>query len=91
MPGVSRVGVDTAGAVIFGILAPTVTINGSPVVVLGAQVTPHAPGPPHAPAPPVMVQASGSVTAGGIPVCRQGDAASCGHPATGSGDVFAGG
>lgn len=89
MPGVSRVGVDTAGATIVGVLAPTVCVNGSNIVCQGAAVTPHLPGPPHSTSP-VMVGASGTVYAGGIAVCRQGDAASCGHTATGSGDVFAG-
>lgn len=91
MPGVSRVNVDTAGAPIFGVLVPSVTVNSRKIVVRGAQVTPHVPGPPHSPAPPVMVGCSSSVFAGGIPVCRQGDQASCGHPATGSSNVSAGG
>ena len=89
MPGVSRVGVDIAGGIIYGILAPTVFVDGSPIVVQGAEVTPHPAGPPHSPTPPVMAQHSSTVYANGIPVCRQGDQASCGHPATGSGDVFA--
>lgn len=88
MPGVARVGQDTAGATIIGNLAPTVIVNGSPTAVLGAAVAGHG-DPPHA--APVMAQASGTVFAQGIPVCRAGDQASCGHPATGSGDVFAGG
>jgi len=37
-----------------------------------------------------MVGGSGTVFANGIPVSRAGDAASCGHPASGSGDVIAG-
>jgi uncharacterized Zn-binding protein involved in type VI secretion len=44
--------------------------------------------PPHL--SPVMVGSSGTVFASGIAVSRAGDAASCGHTATGSGDVFAG-
>lgn len=89
MPGISRVGVDSAGGTIVGNLAPTVFVNGAPIVVQGAAVTPHGL-PPHSPQP-VMVGHSSTVFACGIPVCRQGDAASCGHPATGSGNVFAGG
>lgn len=89
MPGVSRVGVDAAGGTIVGNLAPTVFVNGAPVVVLGAAVEPHAPFvPPHL--APVMVGSSGTVFASGIAVCRAGDAASCGHAASGAGDVFAG-
>lgn len=89
MPGISRVGVDAAGGTIVGNLAPTVFVNGAPIVVKGADVEPHPPLPPHTTAP-VMVGCSSSVFANGIPVVRQGDAASCGHPASGSGDVFAG-
>lgn len=89
MPGVSRVGVDTAGGLIIGSLAPTVFVDGAPVAVLGADVQPHPPGPPHTSAP-VMVGSSATVYANGIGVCRAGDAASCGHTATGSSDVFAG-
>lgn len=89
MPGISRVGVDTAGGTITGNLAPTVFVNGAPIAVQGADVESHAPAPPHVGAP-VMVGASGTVFAHGIPVCRAGDAASCGHTANGSGNVFAG-
>lgn len=88
MPGVSRVGVDLAGGMIVGNLAPTVFANGSPVAVQGAAVESHPPVPPHTGAPS-MVGHSGTVYANGIGTCRQGDAASCGHAATGSGDVFA--
>lgn len=90
MPGISRVGVDTAGGTIVGNLAPTVFVNGAPIVVQGADVESHPPFPPHT-GQPVMVGHSSTVFACGIPVVRQGDAASCGHPATGSGSVFAGG
>lgn len=90
MPGVSRVQQDSAGGTIVGVLAPGVYVNGTNIVCLGAAVTPHPPAPPHTSAPS-MAQASATVFADGIPVCRQGDAASCGHAATGSGDVFAGG
>lgn len=89
MPGISRVGVDAAGGTIVGNLAPTVFVNGAPVVVKGADVEPHPPVPPHTTGP-VMVGCSATVFACGIPVVRQGDAASCGHPASGSGNVFAG-
>lgn len=88
MPGISRVGVDAAGGTIVGNLAPTVFVNGAPIVVKGANVVPHGL-PPHSPQP-VMVGCSSTVFANGIPVVRAGDAASCGHAASGSGDVFAG-
>jgi len=44
--------------------------------------------PPHR--TPVMIGASSKVFANGIPICRLGDPASCGHPATGSSKVIAG-
>jgi uncharacterized Zn-binding protein involved in type VI secretion len=87
MPGISRVGVDAAGSTIVGNLAPTVLVNGSPIAVKGAAVAGHGRGPHSG---PVMVGASGTVTANGIPVCRAGDSASCGHVASGSGNVSAG-
>lgn len=90
MPGISRVGVDSAGGTIVGALVPSVHINGAPIAVVDAAVDPHPPTPPHTTAP-VMVGHSATVRAGGIPVCRAGDAASCGHAATGSATVFAGG
>ena len=89
MPGVARVGQDTAGGTQLGSQAPTVFVNGSVIVVLGDLVAAHGV-PPHSPMP-TMAAASTTVFAGGIGVCRQGDAASCGHPSTGSGNVFAGG
>lgn len=85
MPGVSRVGVDSAGSSITGNLVPSVLVNGSPIAVKGAAVASHG-----AHINPVMVGASGTVFAGGKPVCRAGDAASCGHSASGSGNVLAG-
>lgn len=90
MPGIARVSLDTAGGTIIGVLVPSVRVNGAPIAVLGAAVTPHPPVPPHTTAP-VMVGHSSTVRAGGIPVCRAGDVASCGHAATGSATVFAGG
>ena len=88
MPGISRINQDTAGGTIIGILAPSVFVNGTPIAVLHCAVQGHGSG---AHAGPVMAQASSSVFAESIPVCRQGDAASCGHPATGSANAFAGG
>ena len=87
--GVSRVGVDSAGGIILGMGAPTVFVNGRPVVVVGDAVSPHGPPiPPHI--GPVMQTGSSTVSANGIPVCRAGDLANCGHTATGSQNVFAG-
>lgn len=87
MPGVSRVSTDSAGGLIVGDLAPTVFVNGNPVVVKGAAIVAHGL-PPHAPTP-VMVGSSSTVYAHGIAVCRSGDGATCGHSANGSSNVFA--
>lgn len=87
MPGVARVNQDAAGGLIIGALAPTVYVNGQPIAVQGAPVQGHGVGTHAA---PVMHDHSSTVYAGGIAVCRAGDAASCGHPASGSGNVFAG-
>lgn len=87
--GVARVGVDVAGGVQLGLAAPTVFGDGSNVVVLGDLVAGHPFGPPHTPSP-VMASASSTVFACGIPVCRAGDVASCGHATSGSSDVFIG-
>lgn len=86
MPGVSRAGLDMAGGTIVGVLVPSVFVNGANIVVVGATIEGHGL-PPHA--APVMAAGSGTVYAGGIPVCRAGDPATCGHVATGSGNVFA--
>jgi uncharacterized Zn-binding protein involved in type VI secretion len=96
MTGVARVGVDSAGGTIIGALVPTVTVNGAPIAVLGAAVLPHAPYPPPPPfavhqVAVIMEQGSATVFAGGKPVCRAGDLASCGHAAEpGSSTVLAG-
>jgi uncharacterized Zn-binding protein involved in type VI secretion len=41
-------------------------------------------------AAPVMVKGSSTVFCNGLPACRKGDLASCGHVATGSSTVFIG-
>lgn len=86
MPGIARVGVDTAGGTILGGGQSSVFCNGSLVAVLNDAVQGHGSGP-HA--GPTMVQASTDVFAEGKRVCRQGDQASCGDAATGSSDTFA--
>ena len=87
MPGISRVGQDVAGGVILNGGNGTVFANGALVAVRGSILASHG-SPPHS--APIMVGASGIVFAQGIPVCRQGDTASCGHTASGSGNVSAG-
>jgi uncharacterized Zn-binding protein involved in type VI secretion len=87
MPGVARVLGDNAGGTQLGPGAPSVKTEGFTTAVMGDRIAPHG-DPPHV--TPVMVQASGTVFAEGIQVCRQSDAASCNHTSTGSGTVFAG-
>ena len=87
MPGITRVGQDVAGGTIINGANGSVFANGALIAVRGSGVVSHG-SPPHSAA--IMVGSSGTVFAQSIPVCRQGDSASCGHVATGSGTVFAG-
>lgn len=57
-------------------------VAGELVVLLGDPVTPHPPVPPHTTAP-VMAEGSAWMSIDGVPVCREGHAASCGHLSTG--------
>lgn len=86
MPGIARVGIDTAGGTILGGGQSSVYVNGALAAVIGDAVTSHGL-PPHASA--TMVEGSSSVFINNIGVCRAGDAASCGDVATGSSDTFA--
>jgi len=86
MPGATRTGTDSAGGTELSPPQGTVYVNGALWTVKGTPVAGHGV-PPHD--APVMVGSSGTVFAEGIAVCRSGDAASCGHTASGSGDVFA--
>ena len=87
MPGIARVGQDTAGGLINGGGQSTVFVNGKLAAVIGDAVASHGVGP-HASA--TMAQGSSTVFAEGIGVCREGDAATCGHTATGSSNTLAG-
>lgn len=88
MPGVSRVGTDSAGGTITGMLQDgTVSANGSPISVDGDPVAPHGL-PPHA--APTMIAGSNNVFVNGIAVVNAGDSATCGHTSSGSGDVSVG-
>ena len=81
MPGITLGGVESAGGVIIGSQS-VVTVNGSPVAVLGDAVAGHGKSP-HSNAS--MVAGSSVMSINGVPVCRAGDAASCGHSASGQG------
>lgn len=78
MPGVSLVGLDTAGGIILGGGQDFVSADDALVVVVGDKVAPH---PGHITAQ--MVQGNSFVTINGIPVVHAGDRASCDHIATG--------
>ena len=88
MPGISRVNVDTARGLITGPGASSVFVNGSKVSLKGDSVAAHSPGGIHNSA--TMVGSSSTVSAEGKFIVRAGDAASCGHTATGSSDSFSG-
>ena len=88
MSGICRVGVDSAGGVILGVNQNgTVFANGSLVSVDKDRVQGHGTGT-HA--GPVMIAKSKNVFVNGIAVCKEGNTATCGHPATGSDNVFVG-
>lgn len=82
MPGVACVGVDVAGGVQLGAQAAKFKVRGNPVVVVGDSVAPHPPIPPHT-TNPVMAEGTAKFRVAGIPVCRAGHLASCGHPTSG--------
>lgn len=88
MSGVCRIGIDSAGGIIIGMLQDgTVFANGSNVSVNSDPVQGHGTGTHAA---PVMIANSNNVFINGIMVCKQGNLATCGHPSTGSADVFIG-
>ena len=87
MPGICRVGVDSAGGVILGGGQSFVYANGALVAVDGDPVAPHGVAPHAA---PVMIAGSKNVFINGIAVCNAGDLATCGHSASGSSNVNVG-
>ena len=88
MTGVARVGIDSAGGIILGGGQSFVYANSSLIAVVGDAVAPHGDAPHSA---PTLVTGSATVFINGIPVCRQGDLASCGHSiSSGSPGVGAG-
>ncbi len=90
MPGISRNSTDSArgGALISS--QSTVSANGQPVIVHGDSVTSHGDAP-HAAATMIASHTSSdNVFIGGVAVCNAGDAATCGHYSSGSGNVFVG-
>ena len=82
MHGIARIVQDSAGGTIVGALQDFVTVEGTLWSVFGDPVAGHEPCGAHA--GPCMAEGSSFIRINGIPVCREGHAASCGHPATGS-------
>ena len=86
LKGICRDAVDSAGGALIKTQS-TVKANGSDVIVHQDPVTGHGPG---VHAGPTMVAGSKNVFIGGIAVCNEDDAATCGHTASGSVDVLVG-
>lgn len=81
MGGVSITGVNMAG----GIIQPKQTwfqVEGNPVSIVGCEVMPHGPG---LHLKPTMAEGAGFFTIDGIPICREGHKATCGHATNGQG------
>jgi uncharacterized Zn-binding protein involved in type VI secretion len=86
MPGVCRDN-DTAGGDLIPSQA-TVFVNNEEVIVDNDDVAGHGPGVHSGPVLPASQNTT--VYVDGKLVCVEGDPATCGHPATGSGDVSIG-
>ena len=78
---------DTAGGALINTQG-TVFANGLEVIVDGDPVASHG-NSPHSNA--TMIAETDNVFIGGKAVCNAGDLATCGHAASGSGDVNVGG
>jgi uncharacterized Zn-binding protein involved in type VI secretion len=87
MPGAARKDVDFARGAQIGVNQSFVFVEGHLWMVLGDVNQTHGPDP-HVPGPDRMVQGSSYVFINGIPVCKEGDKAGCGHPTTGSAFTF---
>lgn len=83
MFGVARRSVDIAAGSQIGARQTFVTVESQLWMVLGDVNAAHGL-PPHIPGPDAMAQGSSFISINGIPVCRQGHMAGCGHPTTGS-------
>lgn len=83
MPGISRAFQDSAGGTILS-GASNVRCNGSPVALLLSPVSGHG---KDAHSGPYMLVTQGKVRANGLPIVTAGSPASCGHVASGSGNV----
>lgn len=79
--GITVLDLDVAGGNQLASLQDFWLVENELVQVIGGVVRPHGP-PPHSPPPP-MATGSPWFSLNGIPVCRQGDVAVCGHRTTG--------
>lgn len=86
--GATRTLTDSAGGLIVGPGVSSVLVNGFPISVLGDAVAGHGENQ-HA-AASMLIGSPRSVLAGGQPVIRGGDPATCGHISTGSSNVLIG-
>lgn len=73
---VLRVGVDSAGGTITGVMSSKTFVGGSPIVCVSATVNPHGTGA-HGSA--TMSSGSSKTFANGHSICGAGDTATCGH------------
>jgi uncharacterized Zn-binding protein involved in type VI secretion len=87
MHGVARRHLDTAAGLQIGVGQTWITVEDQLWIILGDVNTPHMPRP-HTPGGDNMVQGSSWISIDGIPVCREGHLAGCGHPTTGSQFMF---
>ena len=83
MYGVARRAMDTAAGAQIGARQTFVTVESMLWMVLGDVNAAHGLFP-HVPGPDAMAQGSSFVSINGIPVCREGRLAGCGHPTTGA-------
>lgn len=81
MPGIARKNADTAGGTQLGGGQSFARVGGDLIVLLGDDVAGHGDSPHDA---PVMAEGSSFARINGIPICRAGHLASCGHASTGS-------
>lgn len=79
MAKIGLVGQSVAGGVITSSPNTRGLCEGKLIVCVGATIAPHGDGA-HSHA--VMVEGSSRSKIQGIPICREGDAASCGHVLT---------
>lgn len=78
--GIAVKSLDSAGGAQLAGGQDWFNVQGQQVVLLGDPVTPHSIG---IHLTPVMAEGSSWMTIDGVPVCREGHLASCGHASTG--------